>query len=126
MHRKSAYILFLAVLGLLVIGIVMLFQRVRCRTMETFIFRQRQAIWFGIGLVVCLCCADRLSLLATDMVALVCAHCRADALLFSASRDANQWFAAGWDWVSSFSAFRVGKTRAIFSSPRGFGGEKQQ
>src|SRR6266702_482632 len=56
MHRKSAYILFLAVLGLLVIGIVMLFSTTafaRDSHGDIYFFIRRQAIWFGIGLVVC-------------------------------------------------------------------------
>jgi cell division protein FtsW len=56
MHRKSAYILFLAVLGLLVIGIVMLFSTsafARDSHGDIYFFIRRQAIWFGIGLVVC-------------------------------------------------------------------------
>jgi cell division protein FtsW len=56
MHRKSAYILFLAMLGLLVIGIVMLFSTsafARDSHGDVYFFIKRQAIWFGIGLVVC-------------------------------------------------------------------------
>src|SRR5947207_15670587 len=56
MHRNSAYILFLAVLGLLVIGIVMLFSTsafARDSHGDVYFFIKRQAIWFGIGLVVC-------------------------------------------------------------------------
>ena len=56
MHRKSAYILFLAVLGLLVIGIVMLFSTsafARDSHGDVYFFIRRQAIWFGIGLIVC-------------------------------------------------------------------------
>jgi cell division protein FtsW len=56
MHRKSAYILFLAVLGMLVIGIVMLFSTsafARDSHGDVYFFIKRQAIWFGIGLVVC-------------------------------------------------------------------------
>jgi cell division protein FtsW len=56
MHRRSAYILFLAVLGLLVIGIVMLFSTsafARDSHGDIYFFIRRQAIWFGIGLVVC-------------------------------------------------------------------------
>jgi cell division protein FtsW len=55
MHRKSAYILFLAVLGLLVIGIVMLFSTsafARDSHGDVYFFVKRQAIWVGIGLVV--------------------------------------------------------------------------
>ena len=57
MHRKSAYILFLAVLGLLVIGIVMLFSTsayARDSHGDVYFFIKRQAIWIGIGLIVCI------------------------------------------------------------------------
>jgi len=57
MHRKSAYILFLAVLGLLVIGIVMLFSTsayARDSHGDVYFFIKRQAIWIGIGLVGCI------------------------------------------------------------------------
>ena len=60
MHRKSAYILFLAVLGLLVIGIVMLFSTsafARDSHGDVYFFIKRQAIWFGIGLAVCILAA---------------------------------------------------------------------
>jgi len=60
MHRKSAYILFLAVLGLLVIGIVMLFSTsayARDSHGDVYFFIKRQAIWFGIGLLVCIIAA---------------------------------------------------------------------
>jgi len=56
MHRKSAYILFLAVLGMLVIGIVMLFSTsafARDSHGDAYFFLKRQALWLGIGLVVC-------------------------------------------------------------------------
>jgi cell division protein FtsW len=56
MHRKSAYILFLAVLGLLAIGIVMLFSTsafARNSHGDVYFFIKRQALWFGIGLVLC-------------------------------------------------------------------------
>ena len=57
MRRKSAYILFLAVLGLLVIGIVMLFSTsayARDSHENVYFFIKRQAIWVGIGLVACI------------------------------------------------------------------------
>jgi cell division protein FtsW len=60
MHRKSAYILFLAVLGLLVIGIVMLFSTsafARDSHGDVYFFIKRQAMWFGVGLVVCILAA---------------------------------------------------------------------
>jgi cell division protein FtsW len=57
MRRKSAYILFLAVLGLLVIGIVMLFSTsayARDSHGDVYFFIKRQAIWVGIGLGACI------------------------------------------------------------------------
>jgi len=60
MRRKSAYILFLAVLGLLVIGIVMLFSTsayARDSHGDVYFFIRRQAIWVGIGLVACIVAA---------------------------------------------------------------------
>lgn len=56
MHRKSAYILFLAVLVMLVIGIVMLFSTsafARDSHNDVYYFVKRQAVWLGVGLVVC-------------------------------------------------------------------------
>ncbi|HXM73996.1 MAG TPA: putative lipid II flippase FtsW [Chthoniobacterales bacterium] len=56
MHRKSAYIMFLAVLGMLVIGIVMLFSTsafARDSHGDVYFFIKRQGLWFGIGLVIC-------------------------------------------------------------------------
>ena len=57
MHRKSAYILFIAVLGLLVIGIVMLFSTsafARDSHGDVYFFIKRQAVWIGVGLVLCI------------------------------------------------------------------------
>jgi cell division protein FtsW len=57
MHRKSAYVLFLAVLGLLVIGIVMLFSTsafARDSHGDVYFFIKRQAIWVGLGLLICI------------------------------------------------------------------------
>jgi cell division protein FtsW len=57
MHRKSAYILFLAVLALLVIGIVMLFSTsafAHDSHGDVYFFIKRQAIWVGIGLAICI------------------------------------------------------------------------
>ena len=56
MHRKSAYILFVAVLAMLVIGVVMLFSTsafARDSHGNMYFFIRRQAVWLGIGLVVC-------------------------------------------------------------------------
>jgi cell division protein FtsW len=56
MHRKSAYFLFLAVLGMLVIGIVMLLSTsafARNSHGDVYFFMKRQLVWLGVGLVVC-------------------------------------------------------------------------
>ena len=56
MHRKSAYFLFLAVLGMLAIGIVMLFSTsafARDSHGDVYFFMKKQLIWLGVGLVVC-------------------------------------------------------------------------
>ena len=56
MQRKSAHFLFLAVLGMLVIGIVMLFSTsafARDAHGDVYFFIKRQAIWLGIGLLGC-------------------------------------------------------------------------
>src|SRR5947209_7127860 len=56
MRRKSAYLLFLAVLALLVIGIVMLFSTsafARDSHGDALFFLKRQAAWLGIGLLGC-------------------------------------------------------------------------
>ncbi|HVF72167.1 MAG TPA: putative lipid II flippase FtsW [Chthoniobacterales bacterium] len=56
MHRKSAYFLFLAVLGMLVIGIVMLFSTsafAKDTHGDMYVFVKRQAVWLVVGLVVC-------------------------------------------------------------------------
>jgi cell division protein FtsW len=56
MHRKSAYILFVAVLAMLVIGIVMLFSTsafARDSHGDVYFFIKRQGLWLGIGLALC-------------------------------------------------------------------------
>jgi cell division protein FtsW len=56
MHRKSAYLMFLAVLGMLVIGIVMLFSTsafARDSHGDVYFFIKRQGLWLGVGLFVC-------------------------------------------------------------------------
>jgi cell division protein FtsW len=60
MRRKSAYLLFLAVLGLLVIGIVMLFSTsafARDSHGDALFFLKRQAAWLGVGLAGCIVAA---------------------------------------------------------------------
>ena len=56
MHRKSAYLLFLAVLGLLAIGIVIIFSTgafARDSHGDAYLFIRKHAQWLGLGLVVC-------------------------------------------------------------------------
>jgi cell division protein FtsW len=56
MHRKSAYLLFLAVLGLLAIGIVILFSTgafARDIHGDVYFYVRKHALWLGIGLVAC-------------------------------------------------------------------------
>src|SRR3982751_3581848 len=60
MHRKSAYFLFIAVLGMLVIGIVMLFSTsafAKDSHGDMYFFVKRQAFWLGVGLMVCIAAA---------------------------------------------------------------------
>ena len=60
MYRKSAYFLFVAVLGLLVIGIVMLFSTsafARDSHGDAYFFLKRQSLWLGVGLAVCIAAA---------------------------------------------------------------------
>ena len=60
MQRKSAYLLFVAVLGLLVIGIVMLFSTsafARDSHGDALFFLKRQSLWLGVGLFVCIATA---------------------------------------------------------------------
>src|SRR6266576_6077278 len=55
MQRNSAYFLFLAVLGMLVIGIVMLFSTsafARDAHGDVYFFIKRQSLWLGIGLLI--------------------------------------------------------------------------
>jgi cell division protein FtsW len=56
MDRKSAYILFVAVLGMLVIGIVMLFSTsafAQDSHGDVYFFIKRQGLWLAIGLTIC-------------------------------------------------------------------------
>src|SRR3982750_1414936 len=56
MHRKSAYLVLLAVLGRLVIGISMLFSTsafARESHGDVYAFVKRQGVWLVVGFVVC-------------------------------------------------------------------------
>ena len=56
MHRKSVYLLILAVCALLALGVVMLFSTsafARDGDGSPIYFIKRQAIWLAVGIVVC-------------------------------------------------------------------------
>src|SRR6202040_2596217 len=60
MYRKSAYFLFVAVLGLLVIGIVMLFSTsafAKDSHGDPYYFLKHQSLWLGVGLAICIAAA---------------------------------------------------------------------
>src|SRR5437660_8214267 len=60
MYRRSAYFLFVAVLGLLVIGIVMLFSTsafAKDSHGDPYFFLKHPSLWFGVGLAVCIAAA---------------------------------------------------------------------
>lgn len=60
MHRKSAYLLFVAVLGVLAIGVVMLFSTsafARDSHGDPYFFLKRQSVWLGVGLAICIATA---------------------------------------------------------------------
>lgn len=120
MQRKSAYILFLAVLGLLVIGIVMLFSTsayARDSHGDVYFFIKRQAIWFGIGLLVCIVAAlidyhfwQRTWWLwfALALVALALCYVPHIGMRLNGSR---RW--VGWGPIT-FQPSELGKLAAIF------------
>lgn len=60
MHRKSAYILFLAVLAMLVIGLVMLFSTsafAKESHGDVYYFVKHQVVWILLGFIACACAA---------------------------------------------------------------------
>jgi cell division protein FtsW len=119
MRRKSAYLLFLAVLGLLVIGIVMLFSTsafARDSHGDTLFFLKRQAAWLGVGLAICITAAlidyhfwQRtwwiwLSLAA---IALACCYVPHVGMRINGSR---RWLGLG---PVSFQPSEIGKVAAV-------------
>src|SRR6266446_3439008 len=59
MYRKSAYFLFVAVLGLLVIGIVMLFSTsafAKDSHGDPYFFLKHQSVWLGVGAITLVFC----------------------------------------------------------------------
>jgi len=60
MHRKSVYLLVLAVAALLVLGLVMLYSTgayARDAHGDPYFFLKRQAMWLGVGMVICIIAA---------------------------------------------------------------------
>ena len=56
MHRKSAYFLFLAVLGLLAVGAVIIYSTgafAKDSRGDSLFFIRKHAIWLGAGLIFC-------------------------------------------------------------------------
>jgi cell division protein FtsW len=79
-HKKSAYLLVLAVMTLLVLGIVMLFSTsafARDSHGDPYYFVKRQAIWLGIGMI---------------------------ALLIAARVDYHFWQKTWWVWLAAATA----------------------
>ena len=119
-HRKSAYFFSLAVLAMLVIGIVMLFSTsafAKDSHGDVYFFLKRQAVWLGVGLVVCTDCGPgRLPFLAADLVDLVRSRRRHPGVVFcAASRAADQRFAPlGRLWQLEFQPSEIAKVAAVF------------
>ena len=120
MHRKSAYFLFVAVLGLLVIGIVMLFSTsafARDSHGDPYFFLKRQAVWLGVGLVVCIVSAlidyhfwqrTWWIWLGLALVSLACCFVPHLGMRINGSR---RWLGIG---PVSFQPSEIAKTAAVF------------
>lgn len=120
MRRKSAYLLFLAVLGLLVIGIVMLFSTsafARDSHGDTLFFLKRQAAWLGVGLAICITAAlidyhfwqrTWWIWLGLAAITLVCCYVPHVGMRINGSR---RWLGLG---PVAFQPSEIGKVAAIF------------
>lgn len=132
MHRKSAYFLFIAVLGMLVIGIVMLFSTsafAKDTHGDMYIFVKRQAMWLGVGLVVCTIAAivDYHFWLRTwwiwfglALVALAFCFVPHFGMRINGSR---RWVAVG---PASFQASEIAKVAVIFFLAAWFGSREKE
>ena len=120
MRRKSAYLLFLAVLGLLVIGIVMLFSTsafARDSHGDTLFFLKRQAVWLGVGLLACIIAAlvdyhfwQRTWWLWLGVAALTLAFCYVPHLGMRIN-GSRRWLGMG---PVSFQPSEIAKLAAVF------------
>lgn len=120
MRRKSAYLLFLAVLGLLVIGIVMLFSTsafARDSHGDALFFLKRQAAWLGVGLAICITAAlidyhfwqrTWWIWLGIAAIALACCYVPHVGMRINGSR---RWLGLG---LVSFQPSEIGKVAAVF------------
>ncbi|PYK30014.1 MAG: hypothetical protein DME57_08265, partial [Verrucomicrobia bacterium] len=120
MYKKSAYFLFVAVLGLLVIGIVMLFSTsafARDSHGDTLFFLKRQSVWLGVGLIGCICAAvidyhfwqrTWWIWLSLAFVALACCYVPHLGMRINGSR---RWIGFG---PASFQPSEVAKLAAVF------------
>jgi cell division protein FtsW len=120
MCKKSAYFLFVAVLGLLVIGIVMLFSTsafARDSHGDTLFFLKRQSIWLGGGLVICIAAAlvdyhfwqrTWWIWLGVAAVTLACCYVPHLGMRINGSR---RWLGFG---PVSFQPSEIGKLAAVF------------
>jgi cell division protein FtsW len=120
MRRKSAYLLFVAVLGLLVIGIVMLFSTsafARDSHGDALFFLKRQAGWLGVGLIICITAAlidyhfwrrTWWIWLTIAVVTLACCFVPHVGMRINGSR---RWVALG---PVSFQASEIAKIAAVF------------
>ena len=120
MRRKSAYLLFLAVLGLLVIGIVMLFSTsafARDSHGDALFFLKRQSAWLGVGLIICIIAAVTdyhfwqrtwWIWLTIAVAALACCYVPHIGMRINGSR---RWIGVG---PVSFQASEIAKLAAVF------------
>src|SRR5438270_13398928 len=120
MRRKSAYLLFLAVLALLVIGIVMLFSTsafARDSHGDALFFLKRQGAWLGVGLAICITAAlidyhfwqrTWWIWLGLAAIALACCYVPHVGMRINGSR---RWLGLG---PVSFQPSEIGKVAAVF------------
>ena len=118
MHRKSAYILFLAVLGMLALGIVMLFSTSAFAQRQPWrrLFRQTSGLWLCVGLSSA--SRQRLSIIISGNApggSGSVSRSRARALFRSPPRNEYQWLASlGGFGQFAFQPSDFAKIAAVF------------
>ncbi len=121
MHRKSAYLLVVAVLAMLVIGIVMLFSTsafAKDSHGDVYYFVKRQAVWIAAGFVICAIVA-RVDYhfwartwwiwLGAITIALACCFLPKIGMRINGSR---RW--VGWNGRPLFQPSELAKLAAVF------------